>query len=328
LWLYKGLANGEITAGDFALIFMINISINRCLFGLSRTIADFNENIGTLTHSLQILEAPNEPNTIIDKLPPKPLYITEGRIIFDHVYFNYKRSPPLFEDMNVTIESGQKVGIVGASGGGKSTFINLILRFYEPTKGKIFIDNQNINDVNLTSLRNSIALIPQDPSLFHWSLEENIHYGRTEATSEEVIQAAKQAYAHEFIIRLPKQYDTLVRERGVKLSGGQRQRVAIARGILKNAPIIIFDEATSQLDSVTENYIQESLWNIIQGKTTIVIAHRLSTLLHMDRILVFDKGKIVEDGTHSELFQKEGMYKSLWDTQVGGFLPGMQPTLY
>lgn len=213
LWICQGLANGRITAGDFALIFMINISINRCLFVLSRTIADFNENIGTLTHSLQILEAPNEPNTILDKLPPKPLYITAGRIIFDHVYFNYKGSPPLFENMCVTIEPGQKVGLVGGSGGGKSTFAMLILRFYEPTEGRILIDNQDIQEVSLSSLRNNIALIPQDPFLFHRSLEENIHYGRAEATFEEVIQAAKQAHAHEFITKLPKQYDALVGER-------------------------------------------------------------------------------------------------------------------
>jgi ATP-binding cassette subfamily B protein len=319
-WLCHGLVKGNITAGDFALIFMTNISINRCLFGLSRTIADFNENIGTLKNSLQILEPPNEPNTILDTVHAKSLRVIAGRISFDHVYFNYKGAPLLFEDMCVTIEAGQKVGLVGASGGGKSTFVNLILRFYEPTTGSILIDNQDIKEVSLSSLRNNIALIPQDPFLFHRTLQENIQYGRSEASYEEVIQAAQQAHAHEFITRIPKQYDALVGERGVKLSGGQRQRIAIARGMLKNAPIMILDEATSQLDSITENYIQEALWNAIKDKTTIVIAHRLSTLLHMDRILVFEKGKIVEDGSHTELLAKNGVYKSLWDAQIGGFL--------
>ena len=167
-------------------------------------------------------------------------------------------------------------------------------------------------------------MIPQDPSLFHRSLMENIRYGRADSTDVEVIEAAKKAHAHEFISTLPQGYDSLVGERGVKLSGGQRQRIAIARAILKNAPILILDEATSQLDSVTESLIQESLWELMQNKTTIVIAHRLSTLLHMDRILVFDKGKINEDGTHSELLAKCGLYKHLWDAQVGGFLPDEQ----
>ena len=188
------------------------------------------------------------------------------------------------------------------------------------TDGAILIDGQDISGVTQDSLRENIAMIPQDPSLFHRSLMENIRYSRTSASDEEVIEASKKAYCHDFIVKLPQGYDSLVGERGVKLSGGQRQRIAIARAILKNAPILILDEATSQLDSVTEKLIQKSLWELMQGKTTIVIAHRLSTLLHMDRILVFDKGKIIEDGTHDELLAKSGLYKSLWDAQVGGFL--------
>jgi len=188
------------------------------------------------------------------------------------------------------------------------------------TDGAILIDGQDIRDVTQDSLRENIAMIPQDPSLFHRSLMENIRYGRIDTTDEEVIEAAKKAHAHGFIEKLQQGYGSLVGERGIKLSGGQRQRIAIARAILKNAPILILDEATSQLDSVTENLIQESLWKLMQNKTTIVIAHRLSTLLHMDRILVFDKGKIVEDGTHSDLLTKGGVYKNLWDAQVGGFL--------
>ena len=189
------------------------------------------------------------------------------------------------------------------------------------TGGAILIDGQDIRDVTQDSLRENIAMIPQDPSLFHRSLMENIRYGKIDATDIDVIEAAKKAQAHEFIIRVPQSYDALVDERGVKLSGGQRQRIAIARAILKNAPILILDEATSQLDSVTESGIQESLWELMQDKTTIVIAHRLSTLLHMDRILVFDQGIIVEDGTHAELLANNGLYRNLWDAQVGGFLP-------
>ena len=183
------------------------------------------------------------------------------------------------------------------------------------------IDTQDIRQVTQGSLRQNIAVIPQDPTLFHRSLMDNIRYGRIDASDAEVTLAAQKAHAHEFIDQLPQGYESLVGERGVKLSGGQRQRIAIARAILKNAPILILDEATSQLDSVTEQHIQESLWELMENKTTIVIAHRLSTLLHMDRILVFDKGHIVEDGTHAQLLKQGGLYKTLWDAQVGGFLP-------
>jgi ATP-binding cassette subfamily B protein len=212
------------------------------------------------------------------------------------------------------------IGLVGYSGGGKSTFVNLIMRLYDVTAGSILIDGHDIRDVTQDSLHEKIGMIPQDPVLFQRSLMENIRYGRIDATDEEVIEAAKKAHAHEFIIGLSRGYDSLVGERGIKLSGGQRQRIAIARAILKNAPILILDEATSQLDSVTEALIQDSLWELMQNKTTIVIAHRLSTLLHMDRILVFEKGNIVEDGSHDDLLLQNKLYKKLWDAQVGGFL--------
>jgi ATP-binding cassette subfamily B protein len=257
---------------------------------------------------------------ILDKPNAVPLQCAQGQITFRDVKFHYKGTKPLFSDKSVTIESGQKVGLVGYSGGGKSTFVNLILRLYDVTEGSILIDGQDVRDVTQDSLHQTIAMIPQDPSLFHRSLMDNIRYGRVDATDKEVITASKKAYAHEFISKLPLGYESLVGERGVKLSGGQRQRIAIARAILKNAPILILDEATSQLDSVTEGLIQESLWGLMQSKTTIVIAHRLSTLLHMDRILVFDQGKIVEDGSHTQLLAKSGSYKTLWDTQIGGFL--------
>jgi ATP-binding cassette subfamily B protein len=260
------------------------------------------------------------PLDLTDATDAKDIHIIKGEIQFDHVSFTYKNTKTLFKDKSVTISPGQKVGLVGYSGGGKTTFVNLILRLYDVDNGCIQIDGQDIATVTQDSLRAHIGMIPQDSSLFHRSLMENIRYGRTDATDDEVIEAAKRAHAHEFIEQLPEGYASLVGERGIKLSGGQRQRIAIARAMLKNAPILILDEATSALDSVTEHVIQVAITDLMQGKTSLVIAHRLSTLLHMDRILVFDKGKIVEDGTHSELLAKAGLYKTLWDAQVGGFL--------
>jgi len=316
--LISGFKDGVVTAGDFALLISVNIAMIDILWSLSKDILDFSELIGNIAQGLRVALAPLE---IEDKPDAKILKIHQGRIIFNKVKFNYKGMEALFQNKSVTLEPGQKVGLVGYSGGGKSTFANLILRLYDVTEGEILIDGQDIRDVTQESLRHNIAMIPQEPSLFHRTLMENIRYGNAAATDEEVITAAKRAHAHDFIIKLPAGYHSLVGERGIKLSGGQRQRIAIARAILKNAPILILDEATSQLDSVTENDIQESLWQLMQDKTTIVIAHRLSTLLHMDRILVFDQGTIVEDGTHTELLKKSGLYKTLWDAQVGGFLP-------
>ena len=322
---------------------MINFNIINTLYKLSHTLRDFIGNWGAVDQAIALLETSEMTHS--DKPKATVLTCTKSKIIFDHVTFNYKGTEPLFKNKTIEIQGGQKVGLVGYSGCGKSTFVNLILRFYDVTDGAILIDGQDIRNVTQDSLRENIAMIPQDPSLFHRSLMENIRYGRIDASDEEVISAAKKAHAHEFVSTLPQGYDSLVGERGVKLSGGQRQRIAIARAILKNAPILILDEATSQLDSVTENLIQESLLELMNSpieysprekgdpdldfrlrgndknrKTVLVIAHRLSTLLHMDRILVFDKGKIVEDGTHSELLAKGGLYKHLWNAQVGGFL--------
>ena len=306
-----------VTVGDFALILGLSMETGHMMWFTLSEVGEFNKAAGRCKQSLMALMLPLE---ILDKPNAPALRCHMGQIIFDRVKFHYKGTKPLFQNKSIEIKPSQKVGLVGYSGGGKSTFVNLIMRLYDVTDGAIFIDGQDIRDVTQDSLRENITMIPQDPSLFQRSLIENIRYGRINATDEEVIEAAKKAHAHEFIEKLPQDYNSLVGERGVKLSGGQRQRIAIARAILKNAPILIFDEATSQLDSVTESLIQESLWELMQNKTTIVIAHRLSTLLHMDRILVFDKGKIIEDGTHSELLAKEGLYKSLWDAQVGGFL--------
>jgi ATP-binding cassette subfamily B protein len=213
------------------------------------------------------------------------------------------------------------VGLVGFSGSGKSTFVNLILRFYDIQSGQILIDNQNVADVTQDSLREQIAMIPQDPTLFHRTLMENIRYGRLTATDEEVTVAAKLAHCEEFIDKLDEGYHSMVGERGIKLSGGQRQRIAIARAILKNAPILILDEATSSLDTVTEKLIQQSLHTVMQHRTTMVIAHRLSTLANMDRILVFHKGKVIEDGTQDELLNLQGQFARLWEMQTNGFLP-------
>ena len=307
-----------VTIGDFALILGLSMETGHMMWFTMSEVDEFNKAVGRCKQSLNSLMMPIE---IQDKLSAIPLQCSKGEITFDKVKFHYKGTEPLFQNKSVTIDAGQKVGLVGYSGSGKSTFVNLILRLYDITDGAILIDGQNIREVTEDSLRCNIAMIPQDPSLFHRSLMDNIRYGRIDATDEEVIEAAKKAHAHEFITKLPQGYDSLVGERGVKLSGGQRQRIAIARAILKNAPILILDEATSQLDSVTENLIQESLWELMQDKTTIVIAHRLSTLLRMDRIMVFDQGKIVEDGTHTKLLASNGLYKTLWNAQVGGFLP-------
>ncbi len=306
-----------VTVGDFALILGLSMETGHMMWFTMSEVDEFNKALGRCKQSLMSLMLPLE---ILDKPNATTMNCAKGQITFDSVKFHYKGTESFFQNKSIEIKAGQKVGLVGYSGGGKSTFVNLILRLYDVTDGAILIDGQDIRDVTQDSLRANIAMIPQDPSLFHRSLMENIRYGRIEATDEEVIAAAKGANAHEFIEKLPQGYNSLVGDRGVKLSGGQRQRIAISRAILKNAPILILDEATSQLDSVTESLIQESLWELTQDKTTIVIAHRLSTLLHMDRILVFDKGKIVEDGTHSELLSKNGLYKSLWDAQVGGFL--------
>ena len=240
--------------------------------------------------------------------------------MFESVSFHYGEKE-LFVNKHAHIRGGEKVGLVGYTGAGKSTFINLILRFFSLHDGKILIDRQNIAIVSLESLRRQIALIPQDPVLFHRTLWENISYGNPDASREMILNAAKLAHCDEFIQNIPNAYEAKVGERGTKLSGGEKQRIAIARAILADAPILILDEATSALDSLTERYIQDSLEKLIHHRTTIVIAHRLSTLSRMDRIIVFDKGKIVEEGPHDVLLEKDGLYAKMWKMQVGGFLP-------
>jgi ATP-binding cassette subfamily B protein len=313
---------GMITAGEVVFIFNTtwNITVMAWLAGLE--LPQLFKEIGICRQALTIIQ---DPHDIVNAPEAKPLKVSRGEIKFENVTFCYLKNHNLFQDKNITIRAGEKVGLVGFSGSGKTTFVNLILRYFDIEKGCILIDRQDISKVTLESLREQIAMIPQDPSLFHRSLLENIRYGRLDATDEEVIEASKKAHCDEFVQRLPTKYATLVGERGTKLSGGQRQRIAIARAILKDAPILILDEATSALDSVTERDIQEGLEHLMKNRTTIVIAHRLSTLSGMDRILVFNEGKIAEDGTHDELMRENGHYARMWNMQVEGFLPDDNP---
>lgn len=310
-------AQGLVSIGDFSMVLGISISLGHLMWYIMWDVGYFNEAYGKCRQSLSALLVPLtiKPSPTAQSMPA-----CQGEIAFTKMSFAYPGSPPLFENINVRIKPGQKVGLVGYSGGGKSSFISLLLRLYLPDSGSITIDGRELTEITEESLYQHISVIPQEPSLFNRSLWDNICYGRPEATANEIIDAAKKAHAHDFIMKIPEGYNTFVGERGAKLSGGQRQRIALARSILKECPILIMDEATSQLDSVTEQLIQESLHYVLEGKTALIIAHRLSTLLSMDRILVFDAGKIVADGTHEELLAQGGLYLKLWEGQVGGFL--------
>lgn len=307
-----------ITTGEVVFIFNTtwNITMMAWVAGLQFPLL-FKE-IGVCRQALSIVQ---DPHDVKDLPQAKPLITQQGHVAFEKVSFSYNPNQRIFQDKNVQIRGGEKVGLVGFSGSGKTTFVNLMLRYYDLHHGRILIDGQDISQVTQASLREQIAVIPQDASLFHRTLMENIRYGSLHATDEEVIEASKKAHCHEFIAQMPQGYHTLVGERGIKLSGGQRQRIAIARAILKNAPLLILDEATSALDSVTEKLIQQSLRYLMSGRTTIVIAHRLSTLSGMDRILVFKEGRIIEEGDHQDLLLQNGHYANMWNMQVGGFLP-------
>ncbi len=316
--LIQRYSQNLVSIGDFTFITAVSMSLFMGLRYISNQFITFANEVGKCKQALTIL---TEPHGIVDKPDAKPLVIKEGRIEFHQVTFHYDEGAHLFKNKNLCIEPGEKVGLVGFSGSGKSSLVSLILRLFEVESGIITIDGQNINDVTQDSLREHIALIPQDITLFHRNLLENIRYGRIDATDEEVIEASKKAHCHEFIMQIPNGYQSLVGERGIKLSGGQRQRIAIARAFLKDAPILILDEATSSLDSVTEKDIQDRLYELMKGRTTLVIAHRLSTLSEMDRILVLDNGQIIEDGSHDTLLQLNGHYAKMWQMQAGGFLP-------
>jgi ATP-binding cassette subfamily B protein len=311
-------SRGAIQVADFVMASSLALLIISEARNLSRRFLDFFEQIGNVSNGVYTIIRPHE---IIDRDRPIDHTITQGKIEFRDINFNYSEEKNVFENFSITISSGQRVGLVGLSGSGKSTFVNLVLRLFDPQSGKILIDGVDIRDMSQEALHDQISLIPQDPSLFHRTLLENIRYGRLQASDREVVEAAKKANAHEFIQQIREGYDSMVGERGVKLSGGQRQRIAIARVILKDAPILILDEATSSLDSITERTIQDTLDKEMNGKTVIVVAHRLSTISHLDRILVFEHGKIVEDGSHTDLLALKGAYHRLWQMQAGGFLP-------
>jgi len=305
-----------LTIGDFVLVQSYLLGTFDRLFGINRELRRFYDALADAQEMVYILELPHE---IKDLKNAKPLKISKAAIDFKNVKFQFSKRTVL-DGLDFAIDGGQKVALVGPSGAGKSTITKLLLRFFDIKDGSVAVDGQDIAGVTQDSLRNAIAFVPQEPILFHRTLIENIRYGRRDATDEEVIEAAKKAHCHEFISQLPLKYETFVGERGIKLSGGERQRVAIARAILKNAPILVLDEATSSLDSESEALIQDALETLMQGKTVIVIAHRLSTIMKMDRIVVLENGKVVADGTHAELLAQEGLYKKLWSIQAGGFL--------
>ncbi|HEX5125432.1 MAG TPA: ABC transporter ATP-binding protein, partial [Rhodocyclaceae bacterium] len=309
---------GEIGVGDFVMATSLSLLIINEARNLSRRFLEFFEFVGNVSNGVNTIVRPHE---LVDRPDAKPARISSGAIEFRNIDFGYSPDRKVFTGLNVSIRAGERVGLVGSSGSGKSTFVSLILRMYDPQDGAILIDDVDIRTMTQDSLHEQLSLIPQDPNLFHRSLLENIRYGRLEASEEEVTEAARKAHAHEFIAQIKDGYASMVGERGVKLSGGQRQRIAIARVILKNAPVLILDEATSSLDSITEQAIQETLDEVMQGKTVIVVAHRLSTIAHLDRILVFDGGRVIEDGSHAQLLARQGAYYRLWSRQAGGFLP-------
>lgn len=308
---------GAVTIGTFVLIQMYVIGLGSRLWDFSKITRDFYEGYADAKEMVEIIKLPHE---IRNAPGAKPLSVSSGEIIFNNVSFMFNENRKVLKNINLKIRGGEKVALVGPSGAGKTTFVRLLLRFYDTASGEITIDGQNIKKVKKESLRDSISFVSQDPLLFHRTIMENIRYGKPSATNEEVIRAGHLAYCDEFVDNLPAKYETYVGERGIKLSGGERQRVAIARAILRNAPILILDEATSSLDSHSEMLIQSALDNLIKDKTTIVIAHRLSTIRKMDRIVVIASGGIKEEGTHEDLIKKDSIYKKLWTIQSGGFV--------
>ncbi len=314
IWLWE---KGILTIGDFILIQLYLVTTFNNVVGINFTLRRFYSALADASETAELLDAPHD---IIDLPDARPLAVSAGSITFAHVDFSFNEARTILKDYRLALRGGEKVALVGPSGAGKSTVTKLLLRLYDVTAGSICIDGQDIAQVAQESLRNAIGFVPQEPILFHRSLRENIRYGRPGASDEEVMAAAKKAHAHEFISGFPQGYDTLVGERGVKLSGGERQRVAIARAILKNAPILVLDEATSSLDSESEHYIQAALDTLMEGKTVVVIAHRLSTIMKMDRIVVMEQGRIVASGTHDVLLAEGGLYQKLWSIQAGGFL--------
>jgi ATP-binding cassette subfamily B protein len=319
LWLWwKGLA----TPGEITYVLTTYFVIHSYLRDIGQHINQLQRAVNEMEELVQLYE---EPFGVPDAPDAQPLRIESGEIRFDHVTFCYAgQDVPLFRDLNVRIAAGERVGLVGHSGSGKTTFVKLIQRLYDVGSGSVLIDGQNVSRATQASLRSQIAIVQQEPILFHRSLSENIAYARPDATQAQIERAARLANAHEFIERLPRGYQTLVGERGVKLSGGERQRVALARAFLADAPILILDEATSSLDSESEALIQQAMDRLMAGRTAIVIAHRFSTVRTMDRILVFERGRVVEEGDHEALMTRaHGHYRRLFDRQVGGIVSGV-----
>lgn len=308
---------GLLMIGDFVLIQAYLLTTFDRLVSVNRELRRFHDAYADANEMVEILGTLHE---VYDEPDAQPLVVSKGELKFTNVDFHFHEEKGVFKNFNLHIKSHEKVALVGPSGAGKSTLTKLILRLFDVKSGTIEIDGQNIAGVTQESLRNAISFVPQEPILFHRTLMENIRYGKRDASDSEVMEAAKKAYCHDFISSLPLGYGTFVGERGVKLSGGERQRVAIARAILKNAPILMLDEATSSLDSGSELLIQRALANLMTGKTVIVIAHRLSTIMKMDRIIALANGAVAEEGTHGELLKKNGLYSELWRHQAGGFL--------
>lgn len=310
---------GLVTVGTFVLLQSYLLSLIIRIWDFGKIIRNMYESFADAREMAEILYLPHQVRDLSDA---KKLSVAKGEARFKNVGFRFNHGREVFKDFNLLIKPGEKIALVGPSGSGKSTIVKLLFRFYDVGSGAILIDKQDISCVTQESLRQNLSLVPQDPILFHRTLRENIRYGRRDASDEEVGEAARLAHCTEFIKGMPDGFNTYVGERGIKLSGGERQRVAIARAMLKNAPILVLDEATSSLDSHSESLIQDALTKLMKGKTTIVIAHRLSTIRKMDRILVIDKGKIIAQGKHNELIaQKGSLYNKLWTLQAGGFLP-------
>ncbi|MFH0262956.1 ABC transporter ATP-binding protein [Vibrio barjaei] len=317
LWM-----DSAITVGSIAIAISLALRINGMSMWIMWEVGALFENMGTVVDGIKTL---SKPIAIQDEPDAKPIKVDQGGIEFDDVSFHYGENKGVISNLNLNIKPGEKVGLVGRSGAGKSTLVNLLLRFHDVEGGSIRIDGQPIDKVTQDSLRSKIGMVTQDTSLLHRSIRDNILYGKPDASEEELLAATRQAHAHEFIDTLTDPfgnagYDAQVGERGVKLSGGQRQRIAISRVLLKNAPILILDEATSALDSEVEAAIQESLNELMEGKTVIAIAHRLSTIAAMDRLIVLDKGEVIEEGSHQELINHGGIYAQLWAHQTGGFI--------
>ncbi|HWD29920.1 MAG TPA: ABC transporter ATP-binding protein [Rhizomicrobium sp.] len=313
----RDIIAGAISLGAFAMIYLLANQIARGVQELSFRMLDYFEQLGTLAEALDLVSAPHE---IVDADDAAPLAVGTGHIRFENVSFRHPNGYQVFENLNLEIKPGERVGLVGPSGAGKSTLVRLLRRQFEPQSGRITIDGQDIGHVTWNSLNEAIAEVPQMPGVFHRNVRDNIRYARPLAAEEEVHDAARLAFAHDFIAERDEGYDMIVGEQGIKLSGGERQRVAIARALIKDARVLVLDEATSSLDSESEHLIQTALWTLVQGRTVIAIAHRLSTIAGMDRVVYLDNGKILEDGPHRVLLANQGPYSKLWNRQMGGFI--------